>query len=101
MESSSEAMRVHMSAAAQEQLVQEKSKMTVTSRGIVDVKGKGTSEHGVLCDSALLFFLARECGTTLIWKTNACFVFSVEFSQAPWRRSGLMIRWLQAVLMMT
>jgi hypothetical protein len=47
MESSSEEMRVHMSATAQEQLVLEKSKLTVTSRGIVDVKGKGASGHGM------------------------------------------------------
>jgi hypothetical protein len=53
MESSSEAMRVHMSAAAQEQLVQEKSKMAVTSRGIVDVKGKGISySYSTIQDTA-------------------------------------------------
>lgn len=43
MESSSEAMRIHMSAAAQEQLMQEKSSLAVTSRGMIDVKGKGAS----------------------------------------------------------
>jgi hypothetical protein len=43
MESSSEAMRIHMSAAAREQLMQEKSTLAVTSRGTIDVKGKGAS----------------------------------------------------------
>ena len=43
MESSSEAMRVHLSGAAHEQLVAEKSKLACTSRGVVDIKGKGES----------------------------------------------------------
>ena len=41
MESSSEAMRVHLSGAAHEQLVAEKSKLACTSRGVIDIKGKG------------------------------------------------------------
>ena len=43
MESSSEAMRAHLSGAAHEQLVAEKSKLACTSRGVVDIKGKGES----------------------------------------------------------
>lgn len=41
MESSSEAMRIHMSGAAHAELVEEKSKLSTTSRGVIEVKGKG------------------------------------------------------------
>jgi class 3 adenylate cyclase len=44
MESSSEAMRIHLSGAAQEELVCEKSKLSLTSRGVIDIKGKGASD---------------------------------------------------------
>lgn len=43
MESSSEAMSIHLSGAAQEELVCEKSKLSLTSRGVIDIKGKGAS----------------------------------------------------------
>lgn len=41
MESSSEAMPIHLSGAAHAQLVEEKSTLATTSRGVVDIKGKG------------------------------------------------------------
>lgn len=43
MESSSEANKIHLSDAAYEELVQESSKLSCTSRGVIDVKGKGVS----------------------------------------------------------
>jgi class 3 adenylate cyclase len=42
MESSSEAMRIHLSGAAHARLVEEKSTLATASRGMVDIKGKGT-----------------------------------------------------------
>lgn len=42
MESSSEANKVHMSGAAHDELVAIKSTLKCTSRGVVDIKGKGT-----------------------------------------------------------
>lgn len=42
MESSSEAMRIHLSGAAHTKLVEEKSTLATTSRGMTDIKGKGT-----------------------------------------------------------
>jgi len=44
MESSSEAMRIHLSGAAHTQLVQEKSTLATTSRGMTEIKGKGTPD---------------------------------------------------------
>ena len=43
MESSSQANKVHASGAAYEELQREGSKLTLTSRGIIEVKGKGES----------------------------------------------------------
>ena len=41
MESSSEAMKAHMSDAAHARLCEENSKLKTTPRGMIDVKGKG------------------------------------------------------------
>jgi class 3 adenylate cyclase len=41
MESSSEAMRIHLSGAAHAQLVEEKSTIATTTRGTINIKGKG------------------------------------------------------------
>ncbi len=43
MESSSEANRLHASSAAYEELQKEGTKLSIQSRGIIEVKGKGES----------------------------------------------------------
>jgi hypothetical protein len=43
MESSSEANKVHASAAAYEELQKEGNKLSIQSRGVIEVKGKGES----------------------------------------------------------
>ena len=85
MESSSEANKINISGAAYEELIKEKTKLTLTSRGIIEVKGKGKMETFWVTDRTTSTKIAgmSEVCRYWCWRSGACKAIHFRPSHCP------------------